>query len=65
MSDTISPLKEGDLQNINEAIKRLDDAQSLIEQATRAGINVEVFKKRQLEARDRLTKVKQAFFPGK
>lgn len=53
-----------DLDNIKESLQQLDDADSLIEQAQRAGIEVAGFKDSSRNARDKLLRLKQAFFPG-
>ena len=57
------PLTAQDLDNIKKALQQLDAANSLIEKASRAGINVDAYRTRQADARDRLMKIKQAFFP--
>ncbi len=65
VSGRSSPLTETDLDDINRALTRLEDANALIEKATMAGIDVQPFQQRSREARDRLMKIKQAFFPGR
>lgn len=59
-----NPLTEGDLEDINKALATAQDAQELIEMAAQAGIDVEAFRQRARDARDRLLRVKQTFFPG-
>lgn len=60
-----NPLTEQDFDDINRALDTAKDAQELIEKAAQAGIDVEVFRQRARDARDRLLRVKQTFFPGK
>lgn len=60
-----NPLTEQDLDEINRALEAAEDAQALIEQATRAGMDVADFSVRTREARDRLLRIKSTFFPGK
>lgn len=57
-------LTDTDLESIKGGIERLDDADALIEQAQRAGIVVDDLRVRSREGRDRLMRLKQAFFPG-
>lgn len=59
------PLTEADMLDINRALARLDDAENLIQKAQQAGIDVEPFRVRSRETKDRLLKIKQAFFPGR
>ncbi len=59
------PLTDNDLNEINESLKALDEADALIDQSTRAGIDVIVQKDESREARTRLMKIKQTFFPGR
>lgn len=59
-----NPLTEQDLEEINRALETATDAQSLIDQAARAGLDVEEFRARARDARDRLLRIKQTFFPG-
>ena len=58
------PLTDQDLDDINTALTDLEEAQALIEQAQRAGIEVEEFRGRGREARDKLLRIKQTFFAG-
>lgn len=62
--DRATPLTETDRDDIDRALARLDDADSLIQKAQQAGIDVEPFRARARENKDRLLKIKQAFFPG-
>lgn len=63
--DRSAPLSEADFEDINRALGRLEDAARLIDTARSAGIDVEPFEQRSRETRDRLLKIKQAFFPGR
>lgn len=58
------PLTEADLTELKKNLVELDKADRLIEKAERAGIDVGTQKERAAEARDRLIKMKQAFWPG-
>lgn len=62
--DRATPLTPADLDDINRALTRLDDADDLIQKASQAGIDVEPFRARARENKDRLLKIKQSFFPG-
>lgn len=64
LTERASPLTEADLADINRALSRLDDAENLIAKAQQAGIDVEPFRQASRENKDRLLKIKQAFFPG-
>lgn len=55
-------LTDTDLENIKGGLKQLDDADLLIEQAQRAGIVVDDLRTRSREGRERLLRIKQAFF---
>lgn len=59
------PLSETDLEDIKRALARLEDAENLIAKAQQAGIDVEPFRVRSRDTKDRLLKIKQAFFPGR
>lgn len=58
------PLGTADLVELKQKLVELDKADKLIEQASRAGIDVASQKDRTRELRDKLMKMKQAFFPG-
>lgn len=58
------PLTEADLSDLKRALVRLEGAEDLIAKAQQAGIDVEPFRQRARETKDRLLKIKQAFFPG-
>lgn len=65
LTERASPLTEADLEDIDRSLARLKDADSLIDKAAQAGIDVEPFRQRARETRDRLGKIKQSFFPGR
>lgn len=60
-----SPIKEEDLDALNDRLKELDTADTIIDQSIRAGIDMQDQKDRSQELRQRLMKMKQAFFPGR
>ena len=60
-----NPLTDQDLTDLNKALEDSKDADELIEMAQRAGLDVEAFRGRNREARERLTRIKTTFFPGK
>lgn len=62
---TNGPLRDEDLIEINESIKALDEADKLIDQAVRAGIDISDKREESRQSRERLMKIKQAFFPGR
>ncbi len=59
------PLTDADLVELNAKLIQLDEADLQIDKATRAGIDVSSQKERAREMRDKLLKMKQAFFPGR
>ncbi len=58
------PLGPADLIELKQKLVELDKADKLIEQAKRAGIDVEGQQAKTRELRDKLMKMKQSFFPG-
>ena len=60
-----NPLTEQDLEDLDKALQDSRDADELIEMSQRAGLDVEAFRVRNREARERLGRIKQTFFPGK
>lgn len=58
------PLGPEDLAELKVKLTELDQADKLIEQAVRAGIDVSGQQVKTRELRDKLVKMKQAFFPG-
>jgi len=59
-----SPLTDQDRDDIDKALKTSAQASELIEKAGQAGLDVEAFRQRNRDARDRLLRIKQTFFPG-
>lgn len=59
------PLTQTDLDDINRALTRLEDAEALMVKAQQAGIDIEAFRQRARESKDRLLAIKQSFFPGR
>lgn len=53
-----------DIQQIRDQLSKLDDADVQIARAERAGIDMSERKKQAQDARQRLLKIKQAYFPG-
>jgi phage terminase large subunit-like protein len=64
MSPLAGPLTDADLAELKVKLSELDQADKLIEQAKRAGIDVEPQLQRAKELRDKLQRLKQAFWPG-
>lgn len=62
---TQPPLTEADLTEINRKLVELDNADSLIQQSIRGGIDMSSQVQRSRELRDQLLRLKQAFFPGR
>ena len=60
-----NPLTDQDLIDLDKALQDSRDADELIEMAQRAGMDVEVFRVRNREGREKLARIKQTFFPGK
>lgn len=58
------PLTSADLVELKKNLTELDNAEKLIEKAQRAGIDVGNQQERATEMRDKLMRLKQAFFPG-
>ena len=62
---TTGPLTERDLEQINQALVEIESAEGVIAQAKQAGIDLS---RQETEARDtkeKLLRIKQAFFPGR
>lgn len=64
MPNNDSPLNEQDLADLKTNLVELDKAEKLIDQASRAGIDVGPQLERARETRDKLMRMKQAFWPG-
>jgi hypothetical protein len=60
-----SPFTEDDLARMQEQLKNLDRADRIINRASRGGIDVSTMSQTSRELRDQLTKLKNAFFPGR
>ena len=58
-------LKQADLERINQELLRLQEAEQDIKQAQIAGIDIGDQMDRVRETRQKLLKLKQAYFPGK
>ena len=65
MPENIGPLTEVDLEEINQRLEELNQADKLIAQSLNAGIDVSLAQTRSKELRAQLLKMKQAFFPGR
>lgn len=58
------PLTDVDFVELKAKLTDLDQVDLMIDKALRAGIDVGTQKERARETRDKLMKMKQAFFPG-
>jgi hypothetical protein len=65
MEDPIRPLTDDHLVEIKDGLDKLDQAERMVEQAIRAGIDVEGEKKRIAELRTKLRRIGTAYFPGR
>ena len=59
------PLTEEDLVQINAALTEIDDAEGIIAQAKAAGIDLGRQEVQARETKEKLLRIKQAFFPGR
>lgn len=59
------PLTETDLEQINAALVEIESAESIIAQAKQAGIPLERQETQARETKEKLLRIKQAFFPGR
>ncbi len=59
------PLTEQDLEQINAALTEIESAEGIIAQAKAAGIPLERQEVQARETKDKLLRIKQAFFPGR
>lgn len=59
------PLTENDLQQINAALTEIESAEGIIAQAKAAGIPLERQEVQARETKEKLLRIKQAFFPGR
>jgi hypothetical protein len=60
-----NPLTEHDLEQINAALVEIESAEGIIAQAKRAGIPLERQEEQARETKEKLLRIKQAFFPGR
>ncbi len=58
------PLVKEDLDNINEALKAIKGSRVVIERAKVAGLDVSAQEDQLNDAENRLSAIKQGFFPG-
>lgn len=58
-------LGEQDLEQINGALVEIEDAEAIIAQAKQAGIDLSRQEAQARETKDKLLRIKQAFFPGR
>jgi len=65
MADLDSPLDAEDVAGIKQALKDIDKAFTLIAKSKAAGIDVAEQEKQLREAKDKLTRIKQQFAPGR
>ena len=59
------PLTEHDLEQINAALVEIESAEGIIAQAKRAGIDLGRQEVEARETKEKLLRIKQAFFPGR
>ena len=64
MPEHEGPLTHDDFEELKVRLSELDEADRLIEQAVRGGIDVTEQQTRTRELRERLMRIKQSFFPG-
>jgi CRISPR/Cas system-associated endoribonuclease Cas2 len=65
MADQQGPLTDEDLAAIKENLARLDEAERIVDQAIRGGIDMQAQKKQTTELRTQLKRIQQSFFPGR
>lgn len=58
-------LTEDDLTQINASLVEIEDAEGIIAQAKAAGIPLERQEVQARETKEKLLRIKQAFFPGR
>ena len=59
------PLSERDLEQINQALVEIENAEGIIAQAKQAGIDLTRQETDARETKEKLLRIKQAFFPGR
>lgn len=62
---TTGPLTERDLEQINQALVEIESAEGVIAQAKQAGIDLSRQETEARETKEKLLRIKQAFFPGR
>lgn len=62
--DPSNPLNETHLRKLNSGLAKLDDAERSIERAIRAGIDVGDQRQQTRDAREKILRIKQEYFPG-
>ncbi len=60
-----NPLTEEDLNQINVALTEIESAEGIIAQAKRAGIELGPQEVMARDTKEKLLRIKQAFFPGR
>lgn len=65
MAEAPEVLNEDDLTKLQSAIQQAERAEQIAEMAEQAGLDVTQQKARAKEARDRLLRIKNTFFPGR
>lgn len=60
-----SPLTDQDLDRINAALVEIEGAERIIAQAKAAGIPLDRQEGQARETKEKLLRIKQAFFPGR
>jgi hypothetical protein len=59
------PLTEADLQRMNDALAQIKDGLQQVQLAKMADIPTGESEQQLIEARDRINKIKQVYFPGR
>lgn len=59
------PLTENDLEQINSALAEITNAEGIIAQAKAAGIPLDRQEEQARETKEKLLRIKSAFFPGR
>ena len=59
------PLTDHDLEQINAALTEIESAEGIIAQAKQAGIDLSRQEAQARETKEKLLRIKQAFFPGR
>jgi hypothetical protein len=65
MAENDHPLTEQHLQEINGGLDKIRSAQRQIQLAKMAGIDVSSLEAQAADAQEKLTKLKQVYFPGR